>query len=37
MLLDGAEATKIEPDGAKPACQRDLPIASCYDKIAIVD
>ncbi len=36
MLLDGAEATKIKPDNAKPACQRDRPIASRYDKIAIV-
>jgi hypothetical protein len=36
MLLDGAEATKIKPGNAKSACQRGRPIASRYDKIAIV-
>jgi len=36
MLLNGAEATKIKLGNAKSDCQRDRPIASRYDKIAVV-
>jgi hypothetical protein len=36
ILLDGAETTKIKPDGAKAACQSDRPIVSGYNNSAIV-